>query len=134
MGIWRKAFRPHCRGLFVDKGVLYFERDVPDPGFRLLATPEEQRDYLSPIPIPLVSARVFLDIEVGSRRPLNVPDGATLYSPSEPPRTRGDKYYTISIHTANSDVYAGYPASGGEARNVFRAIEKLVKSVHSSDR
>jgi hypothetical protein len=130
MGIWRTAFRPHCLGLFVDKGVIYAQRDGSDPAFRLLATPEERREFLEPIPIPLGNARVFLDIEVGSRRPLSVPNGATLHCPSVQPRRKGNKYYTISIYTQDNNVYVGYPAGGGEARNVFRAIEKLVKSAH----
>jgi hypothetical protein len=127
MGIWRRAFRPHCQGLFVEDGVLYAQRDAADPAFRLLVTPEERDDYLQPVPIPLGNARIFLDIEVGSRRPPTVPAGATLHSPSVPSRTRGDKYYTISIYS-DDKVFVGYPVSSGEARNIFRAIEKLVKS------
>jgi hypothetical protein len=129
MGILRKAFRPHCLGFFVEKGVLWAQRDVSDPAFRSLATPDERRDYLDPIPVPLKNARVFLDIEIGSRRPLDLPEGATMrYCPAVPPRSKGDKFYTISVYTGTNDVYVGYPASGGEARNVFRAIDKLVKS------
>jgi hypothetical protein len=127
MGIWRRAFRPHCRGLFVDKGVLYAQRDVSDPGFRLLTTDEQRCEYLKPTPIPLNGARIFLDIEVGSRRPLDVPEGATMYRPAAPP-TKGGKLYTISVLSGTNDVYIGYQASGGEARNIFRAIEKLVQS------
>jgi hypothetical protein len=129
MGILRRSFRPHCLGLFVDKGVLYCQRDASDPEFRSLTTPELRRDYLEPIPFPLKNARVFLDIEIGSRRQLDIPDGATLrYCPASPPRTKSQKLHTISVYTAENDVYVGYPASGGEARNVFRAIEKFVKS------
>jgi hypothetical protein len=130
MGFWRKAFRPHCAGLFVEKGVLYAQRDVSDPAFRSLISPDERRDYLAPVPIPLKNARVFLDIDVGSRRPLDIPEGASVTRPAAPPSTRGDKLYTISIYTGTNDVFVGYPASGGEARNIFRAIEKLVKSAH----
>jgi hypothetical protein len=111
MGIWRRAFRPQCLGLFVDKGVLYARRD----------------EHLTPIAIPLQGARIFLDIEVGSRRPLDVPEGATIYRPAAPP-TKGGKLYTISVHSASNEVYIGYPANGGEARNIFRATEKLVQS------
>ena len=129
MGFWRKAFRPHCLGLFVEKGALYAQRDVSDPAFRVLVTPEERRDYLEPIPIPLKNARVFLDIEIGSRKPLNIPEGATAYCPAVPPDPKGDRLYTVSVYTATNEVFVGYPASGGEARNIFRAIEQLVKSV-----
>jgi hypothetical protein len=108
-GIWRRAFRPHCLGLFVEKGVLYFQ-----PGTS------------GPVPIPLDGARIFLDIEAGTRRPVDIPEGATCHRPAEPPRNRGDKLYTISVFTATDDVYIGYPAGGGEARNIFRAIDKLV--------
>ena len=131
MGIWRTAFRPHCQGLFVDDGVLYAQHDTSDPAFRLLVTPEERNDYLESVPIPLENARVFLDIEVGTRRALTVPAGATLHRPSAPARTRGDKYYTISIYSEDK-VFVGYPASSGEARNIFRAIEKLVKSAQDN--
>jgi hypothetical protein len=128
MGIWRRAFRPHCLGLFVEKGVLYAQRDSSDPLFRSLATESEQREYLKPVPIPLNDARIFLDIEVGSRRPVDFPDAATCHRPPVPPRTKGDKLYTISVFTTTNEVFIGYPASGGEARNIFRAIEKLVKA------
>ncbi|WP_260994228.1 hypothetical protein [Mycobacterium deserti] len=128
MGIWRRAFQPSCRGLFVDKGVLYAQRDVTEPAFRTLATDDERRAFLDPVAVPLQNARVFLDIEVGSRRPVEAPEGATVHCPAAAPRTKGDKFYTISVHTESNDVFVGYPASGGEARNVFRAIEKLVTS------
>ncbi|HEY6647226.1 MAG TPA: hypothetical protein VI217_09060 [Mycobacterium sp.] len=82
---------------------------------------------MKPIPIPLNGARIFLDIEVGSRRPLDVPERATMYRPAAPP-TKGGKLYTISVLSGTNDVYIGYPASGGEARNILRAIEKLVQS------
>jgi hypothetical protein len=114
MGIWRRAFRPHCLGLFVEKGVLYAQRDESD----------------EPKPIPLTDARIYLDIEVGSRRPIEVPDGAVCYRPAAPPRTKGDKLYTITVYTNSDDVFVGYPASGGEARNIFRAIDSLVESAH----
>lgn len=112
MGMWRSAFRPHCLGLFVEKGTLYAEQDSSDAG----------------VPIPLDDAKIFLDIEVGSRRPIEVPDGVTCHRPAVPPNTKGNKLYTITVFTSTDDLYVGYPASGGEARNVFRAIEKLVKS------
>jgi hypothetical protein len=128
MGIWRRAFRPSCLGLFVDNGVLYAQRDVSEPGFRSLASAQERHEFLDPIPIPLDNARIFLDIEIGTRRPVEVPEGATIHRPASPPRTKGDKLYTISVHTDTNEVFIGYPASGGEARNIFRAIEKLVKT------
>ncbi|HEX2212441.1 MAG TPA: hypothetical protein VHH12_03075 [Mycobacterium sp.] len=128
MRIWRRAFRPSCAGLFVENGVLYGQRDATDPAFRLLVSTAEQREFLEPIPVPLNNARVFLDIELGSRRPVEVPEGATVYRPAAAPRNRGDKLYTITVYTATNEVFIGYPASGGEARNMFRAIEKLVKS------
>jgi hypothetical protein len=128
MGIWRRAFRPSCLGLFVDKDVVYAQRDVSEPAFRTLATAEERREFLEPVAIPLTNARVFLDIEVGSRRPIEAPAGAVVHRPPAPPVTPGDKLYTITVYTDTNDVFVGYPASGGEARNVFRAIEKLVKS------
>jgi len=112
MGIWRRAFRPHCRGLFVEGDGLYAQRDASDP----------------PLPIPLTDARIFLDIEVGSRRPVDIPEGATCHRPADPPPAKGGKLYTIAVHTATHDVFIGYPSSGGQARNIFRAIEKLVKS------
>lgn len=128
MGIFRRAFQPSCLGLFVDKGVLYAQRDVTEPAFRTLATVDERRAFLDPVAVPLTNARVFLDIEVGSRRALETPVGATVHRPSVPPPAKGGKLYTISVYTDTNDVYVGYPAGGGEARNVFRAIEKLVKS------
>lgn len=126
MGIWREAFRPHCHGLFVEKGRLYAQRYVSEPAFRLLVTPEERDDYLKPIEIPMAGARVFLDIEVGSRRPPEIPDGHRVIAPAVPTRNRGKQLFTVSVFTAANDVYIGYPVSSGEARTLFRAIEKLV--------
>jgi hypothetical protein len=112
MGIWHRAFRPHCRGLFVEGGALYAQGDASGP----------------PVPIPLNDARIFLDIEVGSRRPVDLPEGATCHRPADPPPAKGGKLYTVAVYTAAGDVFIGYPSSGGEARNIFRAIEKLVTS------
>lgn len=53
-----------------------------------------------------------------------------MYRPAAPP-TKGGKLYTISVLSGTNDVYIGYPASGGEARNIFRAIEKLVQSAQN---
>jgi len=114
MGMWRSVFRPHCLGLFVEKGALYAQLDGSEAG----------------VPIPLDDAKIFLDIEVGSRRPIEVPDGVTCHSPAEPPTAKSNKLYTITVFTSTGDLYVGYPAGGGEARNMFRAIEKLVKSTH----
>ena len=130
MSFWRRAFRPSCLGLFVEKGVLYAQRDVADAGFRSLESAEQRQRFLEPVAIPLRNARVFLDIEVGSRAAFEIPPGATVHRPAAPPQTRGDKLYTISVHTESNDVFIGYPASGGEARNVLRAIEKLVKAAN----
>ncbi|MCG5432937.1 hypothetical protein LV457_11650 [Mycobacterium sp. MYCO198283] len=128
MGIWREAFRPHCHGLFVENGTLFAQRYVSDPQFRLLDTPEERRAYLAPIPIPLDNARVFLDIGVGEPGQPELPADRTLHVPAHRPRSRGRKHYTITVYVGDSDVYVGYPAGGGEARNMFWAIEKLVKA------
>ncbi|ULE32419.1 hypothetical protein [Mycobacterium sp. IDR2000157661] len=128
MGFWRRAFRPGCLGLFVEKGVLYAERDIAEPPFRSLGTAEQRRSFLAPAAVPLKNARVFLDIELGSRRPLEIPVGATVHRPAAPPPSRGDKLYTVSVHTESNDVFIGYPADGGQARNVLRAIERLVRA------
>ena len=130
MKFWRRAFRPSCLGLFVEDGALYAERDVADPGFRSLESAEQRQRFLEPIPIRLTNARIFLDIEVGSRRELEIPVGATVHRPAAMPQCRGEKLYTISVHTESNEVFVGYPASGGEARNIFRAIEKLVKEAN----
>jgi hypothetical protein len=128
MGIWREAFRPHCHGLFVEKGTLFAQRYVSDPEFRLLDTAAERRAYLEPIPIPLDNARVFLDIGVGEHRPPDLPADRNAYVPAQRPRSRGRKHYTITVYAGDRDIYVGYPAGGGEARNMLWAIEKLVKA------
>ena len=128
MRFWRRAFRPSCLGLFVEGGALYAERDIADPGFRSLESAEQRQKFLEPVRIPLRNARIFLDIEVGSRRVVETPIGATVHRPAAEPKNRGDKLYTISVHTESNAVFVGYPANGGEARNIFRAIERLVQA------
>jgi hypothetical protein len=132
VGFWRRAFRPSCAGLFVEHGQLFFQHEMSDPAFRALTTAQARDEFLAPIPIPLQGARVFLDIEVGSRRPLSAPAQGTLAAPAVVPPAKGDKYYTISVHTADNDVYVGYPSSGGQARDIFRAIENLVRAAHAT--
>ena len=125
--MWRKASRPHCHGLFVDNGVLYARRYRSDPAFRQLRTPQERDHYLTPIPIPLANARVFLDAEFGRRR-LDLPTDVNLIAPAVP-LTRGNMYYTVSVFTDNEDVYIGYPVSTVQATKLLRAIDKLVESI-----
>lgn len=132
MGFWREAIRPHCHGLFVDGGVLYAQRSETEPTYRFLATERERREYLTPIAVPLQNSRVFLDIEVGEPRPVDVPPGARAVIPSERPKPKGRKTYTIAVYTGDNDVYVGYAASGVEARGMFRAVEKLVKEYSGS--
>jgi hypothetical protein len=130
MGMWRKASRSHCHGLFVDNGVLYARRYVSDPAFRQLRAAEEREHYLTPIPIPLANARVFLDAEFGRRR-LDLPDDVNLIAPAVP-LTRGNTYYTVSVITDTDDVYIGYPVSTVQATKLLRAIDKLVESILES--
>jgi hypothetical protein len=98
----------------VEDGAPSAERDVADPGFRSLESAEQRQRFLEPVPIRLTNVRIFLDIEVGSRRELKISVEATVHRPAAMPQTRSEKLYTTPVHTESNDVFVGYPASGGE--------------------
>lgn len=130
MGIWKTLTRPKAVGLFIDGDVLYSKRYANHPDYRLLVTPEEQRAYLTPTPIPLEKARVFFDAEVVGQRQGAVAVEVGPFIPILPVNLGKKKIYWVSVHTADNTVYRGWSNEAAAAQRLVRRTQKLINAAN----
>lgn len=128
MGFWNNLTRPKAVGLFIDDGALYAKRYTTHPDYRLLVSPEEQRAYLKPQPIPLENARVFFDAEVVGQRTGAVGVDIGPFIPIIPVSLGKKKTFTVSVYTGNNEIYRGWSTSGKRALRLYRKTAKLIKA------
>lgn len=131
MGIWKTLTQPKAVGLFIDGDTLYAKRYTSHPDYRLLVTPEEQREYLTPTPIPLERARVFSDTEVVGQRQGAVAVDVGPFIPILPVSLGKKKIYRVSVYTADNTIYRGWSNEAASAQRLVRKTQKLIDAANS---